>query len=292
MRLDALRKRMLAIITAALLMASFTACSGGSDAGESGESSLSSEKLQSADTSQADASMDDTSSENYEDMYSLSTLTIPDGAGPLMKSGLRVFLDKMDKDKFNLKYSIECLTEDTDGQVRFAENTVIRDGDKLVSILAADEIKSGSSKQIIKDNKAYEIDDTNKTVKWMNIEPYIIEAYVYNTAGIFYVDSLALCGSGKEKIGDKEYDYEEYKPPEGSDNSNTSGYYEQRARYYFENGSIVGLKHINGEYYYTTMVLELGENIPKGEFDYPPEYKLEERLEISDDTDGLSEARQ
>ncbi len=287
-----MRKRMLAAFMSALLMVTFTACSDGPDADESSEPSSSSADSRDNDTSPTDTSSDNTSSEDYENMYSLAALPVPEGAGPLLKSGMRAFLDKMDKDKFSLKYSIECLTEDTDGKVRSAENTIYRDGSRLSSVLAADDEESGINKQIIKDSKVYEIDDANKTVTWMNIESYIIDAYVYNTAGVFYVDSLEFCGSGKEKIGGKEYDYEEYKPPEGSDDTSSSEYDEQRARYYFENGEIAGLKHTSGGYYYTTMVLELGESVPKGEFDYPSGYKLEERLELSDDTEGSAQSQQ
>lgn len=282
-------KRTLAVITAALLTVSLSACANSSENSTSSVSNtVSDESKDSGSSSEVSSqvnSSDGTSSESYADVYSLSNLKVPDGAGSLLKKGLREFLDKIDKDKFNFKYSLECLTSETDGKVRKAENKVVRDGDKLSSTLVSDDVESGSNKQIIKDNKGYEVNDADKTVTWMSVESYIIDIYVYNTAGVFYINELELCGNGKEKIGNKEYDYEEYKQPESTSSSESSGVDEnQRARYYFDNGTLVGLKHINGDYYYTTMILELDEKISDGEFDYPSDYKLEERLEISGDS--------
>lgn len=278
---------------AALLAVSFSACSsndsGQSSSGDNDSASSSSSSVstvqESSSTSETEGS-DNTSSIDYEEAYSLSKVTVPEGAGTLLKTGLREFLDKLDGDKFNFQYTIECLTESTEGKVKNGKSTVIRDGDKLLSIFEADDIEGGVSKQIVKDNKAYLIDDKAKKVTWTSVDSGVIPAYIYsNLAGGFYISSLELCGSGKETINGKEYDYEEYKEPESessvessaeSSEESSSSNENVRARYYFDNGSMVGLKHTNNDYYYTTMIIEINKNIPDGSFDYPAEYTLEE----------------
>ena len=57
------------------------------------------------------------------------------------------------------------------------------------------------------------------------------------------------------------------------------------ARYYFDSdGKLAGLKHTQGDYYYTTMILELSQNVSDSDFEYPSDYKLTERSELSEDS--------
>lgn len=282
---------------AALIAVSFTACNGDSDVNSSIESAnstqsdvsnISSETVSDSETSGTSSQTVSTDETSTAESYSISDLVIPTGCGPLLKPALQEFMNLMDGDKYVIKYSIEYLTANTDGNIVKGVNTVKRSGEKLSSIMEAEGYDSNP--QIVKDGKVYEIDDNEKTVTWANVEPGLIENFTVYTASIFYINTLELCGSGKETINGKEYDYEEYKEPENessatSESSETSEEESsERARYYFENGKMVGLKHINGDYYYTTMILELSQDVSDSDFEYPSDYKLEERLEVSEDS--------
>lgn len=279
-------KRTFAVVMAALVAVSFCAC-GSVDESVSGTSSKSTETSNNASSLTENSSLqstasNDSSSENSSYTYELSDLTVPDAAGPLLKSGLNEFLNTMGKDKYYLKYSVECLTESTEGEVQSGENIVVRDGDKISSTFT-DNITKSTNKQIVKDNKGYTIDDNEKTVTWTSVESNLIQNYTFSIVASFYIDSLELCGSGKEKLNGKEYDYEEYKPPKSESSEESSQIDEnQRARYYFDDGKLVGLKNISGDYYYTKIIITLNDEIPEGEFDYPSDYKLEESSETTD----------
>lgn len=296
-------KKSIALIMAALVAISFTACNGDSDgassdesangtqsavSGVSSENNTSSENASNSEISGTSSQTASNAETSKDESYSISDLAIPNGCGPLLKPALQEFMNSMDKDKYVIKYSVEYLTANTDGKVVKGVNTVKRSGENLSSIMEAEGYDSNL--QIVKDGKVYEVDDNKKTVTWANVEPGLIENFTVYTASIFYINTLELCGSGKEKINGKEYDYEEYKEPESessasSESSETSKEKSvERARYYFEDGKMVGLKHINGDYYYTTLILELSQNVSDSDFDYPSDYKLEERLEVTNDS--------
>ena len=278
-------KKSLALIMAALIAVSFTACSGGES---SSESSVSESSTASVNESGTESESTSTSSEVSESgTYSISDLTIPEGCGPLLKPALQEFMNSMDEDKYLIKYSVEYYTGDSDGKVVKGVNTIKRSGDKISSLMDAESYDANL--QVVKNNKVYEINDDEKTVTWANVEEGLIDNFTVYTACIFYINSLELCGSGKEEIDGKEYDYEEYKEPESTSSESTSAESSQeesneRARYYFEDGKLAGLKHTSGEYYYTTMILELSQNVSDSDFEYPSDYTLTERAELSEDS--------
>ncbi len=302
-RLFILIKKSLALIMAALIAVSFTAC-GSSDNGDKTESTNSTQSSSAESTASETASKTEsgTSSEtsstaseaSQSSSASISNLQIPDGCGPLLKPALQEFMNAMDSDKYLIKYSVEYYTSTTDGKVIKGVNTVKRSGDKMSSFMDAENYDTNL--QIVKDNKVYEIDDDKKTVTWSSVESSLIENFTVYTASIFYINTLELCGSGKETINGKEYDYEEYKEPESAssaaESSSTSETSEkkvvERARYYFENGKLAGLKHTQDEYYYTTMILELSQDVKDSDFEYPSDYKLVERSEVSEDSSTSS----
>lgn len=284
-------KKSLTLIMAALIAVSFTACNSSSN-GESAVESANATSSSSAESSVVSvAESSDASSESISEnsetsetsSYSISDLEIPEGCGELLKPALQEFMDSMDSEKYLIKYSVEYLTESTDGKAVKGVNTVKRDGDKISSLMDAEDYDSNL--QIVKDNKVYEIDDNEKTVTWANVEESLIDNFTVYTASIFYINSLELCGSGKETIDGKEYDYEEYKEPENTSSSESSEENTvERARYYFDNGKLAGLKHTQGDYYYTTMIIELSQNVSDSDFEYPSDYELKERSELSEDS--------
>lgn len=298
-------KKSLALIMAALIATSFTACSGGSNEESSIESTSNTQSAAASEGSAASETVSDASeSSESSSSSSISDLGVPEGSGPILKTALQDFMNSMDADKYLLQYSLEYYTSDTNGEAVSGVNTVKRSGDKMSSLMKADGYDSNL--QIVKDNKVYEIDDSEKTVTWTSVEDGLIESFTLYTAGIFYINSLELCGSGKETINGKEYDYEEYKEPESTSSAESSTEASatsstessetsqeesvERARYYFENGKLVGLKHISGEYYYTTMILELSQNVSDSDFDYPSDYKLIDSSEVSEESSTSSTA--
>ena len=184
-------------------------------------------------------------------------------------------MNTMDSEKYLIKYSVEYLTESTNGKVVKGVNTVKRSGDKISSFMETEDYDANL--QIVKDNKVYE---------------GLVDNFTVYTANIFYINTLELCGSGKETINGKEYDYEEYKEPENASSASSTTSSESsgensvvRARYYFDSdGKLAGLKHTQGDYYYTTMILELSQNVSDSDFEYPSDYKLTERSELSEDS--------
>ena len=297
-------KKSLALIMAALIAVSFTACgssdeeakteSTNSTQSSSAESNTSSETASKAESGTSSEASSTTSEASQSSSASISNLKIPDGSGPLLKPALQEFMNAMDNDKYLIKYSVEYYTSTTDGKVIKGVNTVKRSGDKMSSFMDAENYDTNL--QIVKDNKVYEIDDDKKTVTWSSVESSLINNFTVYTASIFYVNTLELCGSGKETINGKEYDYEEYKEPESAssvaESSSTSETSEkkvvERARYYFKNGKLAGLKHTQDEYYYTTMILELSQDVKDSDFEYPSDYKLIERSELSEDSSTSS----
>lgn len=295
-------KKSLALIIAAMIAMSFTACNNGSNGESSAASTNTSSSAESSvasgteskttSNSESSTTSSETSSNSSETSqstkYSISDLKIPDTCGPLLKPALQEFMNSMDSKKYLIKYSVEYLTESTNGKVVKGVNTVKRDGDKISSLMAAE--GSDANLQIVKDNKVYEVDNSKKTVTWANVENYLVDNFTVYTANIFYINSLELCGSGKETINGKEYDYEEYKEPESSSSASQSSESSkekgtERARYYFDSkGKLAGLKHTQGDYYYITMILELSQNVSAADFEYPSDYKLTERSKLSEDS--------
>lgn len=289
---------------AAMIAMSFTACnSNGESSAESTNTSSSAESSVASETeskteskttsnSESSATSSETSSNSSETSqstkYSISDLKIPDACGPLLKPALQEFMNSMDSEKYLIKYSVEYLTESTNGKVVKGVNTVKRNGDKISSLMDAEDYDANL--QIVKDNKVYEVDDSKKTVTWANVEEYLVDNFTVYTANIFYINTLELCGSGKETINGTEYDYEEYKEPESSSSASESSESSEekgieRARYYFDsNGKLAGLKHTQGDYYYTTMIIELSQNVSDADFEYPSDYTLTERSELSEDS--------
>ena len=302
-------KKSLALIMAAMIAMSFTACNSGSNGESSAESTNTSSSAESSvaseteskttSNSESSTTSSETSSNSSEtsqtNKYSISDLKIPDGCGPLLKPALQEFMNSMDSEKYLIKYSVEYLTESTNGKVVKGVNTVKRNGDKISSLMDAEDYDANL--QIVKDNKVYEVDDSKKTVTWANVEDYLVDNFTVYTANIFYINTLELCGSGKETINGTEYDYEEYKEPESSSSASESSAESsgeasvERARYYFDsNGKLAGLKHTQGDYYYTTMIIELSQNVSDADFEYPSDYTLTERSELSEDSAASSTA--
>ena len=56
------------------------------------------------------------------------------------------------------------------------------------------------------------------------------------------------------------------------------------------NGKLAGLKHTQNNYYYTTMIIELSQNVSDADFEYPSDYTLTERSELSEDSAASSTA--
>lgn len=302
-------KKSLALIMAAMIAMSFTACNSGSNGESSAESTNTSSSAESSVASETESkttsnsessttsseTSSDSSETSQDTKYSISDLVIPDGCGPLLKPALQEFMNSMDSEKYLIKYSVEYLTESTNGKVVKGVNTVKRNGDKISSLMDAEDYDANL--QIVKDNKVYEVDDSKKTVTWANVEDYLVDNFTVYTANIFYINSLELCGSGKETINGTEYDYEEYKEPESSSSASESSAESsgetsvERARYYFDsNGKLAGLKHTQGDYYYTTMIIELSQNVSDADFEYPSDYTLTERSELSEDSAASSTA--
>lgn len=295
-------KKSLALIMAAMIAMSFTACNNGSDGESSAESTNTSSSAESSVVSETESKTTSnsesstTSSETSQSTkYSISDLKIPSGCGPLLKPALQEFMNTMDSEKYLIKYAVEYLTESTNGKVVKGTNTVKRSGNKISSFMDAEDYDTNL--QIVKDNKVYEVDDSKKTVTWANVEDNLVDNFTVYTANIFYISSLELCGSGKETINGTEYDYEEYKEPESNSSvsessAESSGEKKvERARYYFDsNGKLAGLKHTQNNYYYTTMIIELSQNVSDADFEYPSDYTLTERSELSEDSAAASTA--
>lgn len=279
-------KKIFAIIMSALILTSFAACNNGSsDEGTSqteGTSSTASEnKNTSSESSKSESTASETSEENK-----LSNLSMAKNAGDLLKTGLHEFFVELDQDKYRLEIDMNATTSNSSKIV-----IITRDGNNISA--ATGDNKNSLSKSIIKDNKGYVINDEKKTVTWSDFEENYAESYTEYLAQLFYITDLELLKSGKEKFGDKEMDYEEYKiivKDSSSASSETSKADEQHVRYYFDNKVFKGMKIMNGNDYYALRIVSMTHDIPDGEFDYPSEYKLVKAEEYSYQIDGSSSA--
>lgn len=309
-------KRFFAIILSALILTSFAACnndsgtetntskveSGTSSSASDSESksssssenktssetnsgsSISSSKSES--TSSGSNSSETTSSSETSDTNKLSNATMAKNAGALLKDGLHNFFVELDEDKYRLEIDMFTTTSNSSKVV-----IITRDGNNISA--ATGDSKDNLSKSIVKDDKGYVIDDTEKTVTWSKFEEGYAESYTEYLAQLFYITDIEMLKSGKEKFGDKEMDYEEYKiivNESSSASSESSKAEEQHVRYYFDNKEFKGMKIINGNDYYALRIVSMTHEIPDGEFDYPSDYKLIQAEESSYVLDGSSSA--
>lgn len=223
-------KRFFAIILSALILTSFAACNndsgtetnaskaeGGisssasdseSRSSSSSESKTSSEtnsgSSKSESTSSGSNSSETTSSSETSDTNKLSNATMAKNAGALLKDGLHNFFVELDEDKYRLEIDMFTTTSNS-------SKVVIITRDKNNISAATGDSKDNLSKSIVKDDKGYVIDDTKKTITWSKFEKGYAENYTEYLAKLFYITDIEMLKSGKEKFGDKEMDYEEYK---------------------------------------------------------------------------------
>lgn len=307
-------KRFFAIILSALILTSFAACnnnsgtetnaskaedgtsSSASDNESKSSSSLNSESKASSETNSSSSksestssgsnSSETTSSSETSDTNKLTNATMAKNAGTLLKDGLHNFFVELDEDKYRLEIDMSTTTSNSSKVV-----IITRDGNNISA--ATGDSKDNLSKSIVKDNKGYVIDDTEKTVTWSEFEEGYAESYTEYLAQLFYVTDIEMLKSGKEKFGDKEMDYEEYKiivDESSSASSESSKTEEQHVKYYFDNKEFKGMKIINGNDYYALRIVSMTHEIPDGEFDYPSSYKLVQAEEYSYAVDGSSSA--
>ncbi|MCI5654925.1 MAG: hypothetical protein SOT80_08725 [Candidatus Pseudoruminococcus sp.] len=302
-------KRFFAIILSALILTSFAACNnnsatetntskaeGGtsSSTSESGNKSSSDSNSGSKVSSETDSSSSKSESKSSETASSsetsntnkLSNASMAKAAGALLKDGLHNFFVELDEDKYRLEIDMSTTTSDKSKIV-----IITREGNDISA--ATGDSKDNLSKSIIKDNKGYVIDDTEKTVTWSEFEEGYAENYTEYLAQLFYITDIEMIKSGKEKFGDKEMEYEEYKilaSSSSSTSSDASKAEEQHVRYYFDNKEFKGMKIINGNDYYSLRIASMTHEIPNGEFDYPSNYKLVQAKEYSYTIDGSSSA--
>ena len=244
---------------AAMIAMSFTACNSGSD----GESSS-----------------------EISDTNKLSNAAMAKNAGALLKVGLHNFFVELDEDKYRLEIDMFATASNSSKVV-----IITRDGNNISA--ATGDSKDNLSKSIVNDNKGYVIDDTKKTVTWSKFEEGYAENYTEYLAKLFYITDIEMLKSGKEKFGDKEMDYEEYKiivNASSSASSESLKVEEQHVKYYFDNKEFKGMKIINGNDYYALRIVSMTHEIPDGEFDYPSDYKLIQAEEYSYAVDGSSSA--
>ena len=253
-------KRFFAIILSALILTSFAACN--NDSGtetnaskvESGisssasdsesRSSSSSENKTSSETNSGSSestssgsnSSETTSSSEISDTNKLSNAAMAKNAGALLKDGLHNFFVELDEDKYRLEIDMFATASNSSKVV-----IITRDGNNISA--ATGDSKDNLSKSIVKDNKGYVIDDTKKTVTWSKFEEGYAENYTEYLAKLFYITNIEMLKSGKEKFGDKEMDYEEYKiivNASSSASSESSKVEEQHVKYYFDNKEFKG----------------------------------------------------
>ena len=311
-------KRFFAIILSALILTSFAACNNNSgtetnaskaEGGTSSSASDSESKSSSSSNSESNASSETnsgssisssksestssgsnssetTSSSETSDTNKLSNATMAKNAGALLKDGLHNFFVELDEDKYRLEIDMFTTTSNSSKVV-----IITRDGNNISA--ATGDSKDNLSKSIVKDDKGYVIDDTKKTITWSKFEEGYAESYTEYLAQLFYITDIEMLKSGKEKFGDKEMDYEEYKiivNESSSASSESSKAEEQHVRYYFDNKEFKGMKIINGNDYYALRIVSMTHEIPDGEFDYPSDYKLIQAEESSYVLDGSSSA--
>ena len=221
-------KRFFAIILSALILTSFAACNndsgtetnaskaeGGisSSASDSeSRSSSSSENKTSSETNSGSSestssgsnSSETTSSSEISDTNKLSNAAMAKNAGALLKDGLHNFFVELDEDKYRLEIDMFATASNSSKVV-----IITRDGNNISA--ATGDSKDNLSKSIVKDDKGYVIDDTKKTITWSKFEKGYAENYTEYLAKLFYITDIEMLKSGKEKFGDKEMDYEEYK---------------------------------------------------------------------------------
>ena len=272
-------KRFFAIILSALILTSFAACNndsgtetnaskaeGGisssasdseSRSSSSSESKTSSEtnsgSSKSESTSSGSNSSETTSSSKTSDTNKLSNATMAKNAGALLKDGLHNFFVELDEDKYRLEIDMFTTTSNS-------SKVVIITRDKNNISAATGDSKDNLSKSIVKDDKGYVIDDTKKTVTWSKFEKGYAENYTEYLAKLFYITDIEMLKSGKEKFGDKEMDYEEYKiivNKSSSASSESSKVEEQHVKYYFDNKEFKGMKIINGNDYYALRIVSM-----------------------------------
>lgn len=274
-------KKFLAIIFSAMILTSFTACNNDSSKEDASKAEGT------ASTTSTTSNSKDNSSETTEPSTEnkLSDVPMAENAGELLKTGLHEFFVELDKDAYRLEINMITTTSNSSKIV-----IITRDGESISA--STGESKDNLSKSIVTDNKGYVIDDEAKTVTWSEFEKDYAESYTEYLAQLFYVTNIKMTSSGKEKFGDTEMDYEEYKvtTEESSTSSNSSvessKVEEQFIRYYFDNKTFKGMKIINGDNYYALMIASMTHDIPDGEFDIPSDYKLVQAEEYSYDIDG------
>ncbi len=264
-------KKILAILTAALMTASLTACNGGSEETSSESSGVTEQSA----VSESSAAPESSESSKID----LSEIPLPEKAGDMLKKGLKTFFTELDKDNYRLNLYLSTYNSDPIVVI------ITRSGENISAATGATEDEL--SKTIVKNDKGYIIDDEAKTVTWAEIDSGYAEGYTQYLASQFYVTNIDFRKTGREKYGadNKEMDYEEYKvivEESSYASSESSKAEEQYVRYYFDNGRLAGLKNIMGENkYYSMQIKSLTDKIPDGEFDIPSGYKLVEAEESS-----------
>ena len=264
-------KRFFAIILSALILTSFAACNNDSGTetnaskAEGGISSSASDSESRSSSSSENKTSSETNSGSSESTSSGSNSSETTSSSEIS-----------DTNKLSNSSKVVIIT---------------RDGNNISA--ATGDSKDNLSKSIVKDDKGYVIDDTKKTITWSKFEKGYAENYTEYLAKLFYITDIEMLKSGKEKFGDKEMDYEEYKiivNKSSSASSESSKVEEQHVKYYFDNKEFKGMKIINGNDYYALRIVSMTHEIPDGEFDYPSDYKLIQAEEYSYAVDGSSSA--
>lgn len=269
-------KKFLAIIFSAMILASFTACN--NDSSEESASKAEGTSSTASATSNSESTSSETTETSAENK--LSNASMAENAGELLKTGLHEFFVELDKDAYRLEINMTTTTSDSSKII-----IITRDGESISA--ATGENNDNLSKSIVTNNKGYVIDDEAKTVTWSEFEEDYAESYTEYLAQLFYITNIEMIGSGKEKFGDTEMDYEEYKiiveetSTTSDSSSESSKTEEQFVKYYFDNKTLKGMKIINGDDYYALMIVSMTHDIPDDEFNIPSDYELVQAEEYS-----------
>lgn len=169
------------------------------------------------------------------------------------------------------EYVSVMLTKYVSTGTYYMRQKITKDGENIIKEVAVTgnkaAMKDSSGTQIIDDETLYYVIPEQKVVLTSLVDESMKKGYTAIISVKTEEEALAaLQSTGKEKINDIEYTYEEYKNSKGN-----------LERYYFDSSTIRYIKQYDAQSVETlTEILELSLKIPNGFFDIPDGYIVQD----------------
>ena len=134
-----------------------------------------------------------------------------------------------------------------------SEMEVFVKGERFATVISA---KEGKSRIIVRDNKSYIINDSEKMI-------IVSPSGDKSDAGAVDTDALVFSGSGTASFAGKNLPYEEYKTDDG------------KMQYFIDGNKLAGMRNITpGQGNIDIVILALDQNVPDSVFTVPSGYEV------------------